>query len=154
MLNELVNFIMYLVYIPIIIIIHELGHAAFVLFFGRDVKEISVGMGDELFRIKKFVVKKYNWWTGYCAWGNIDSLAAFKKLLIYLGGIIFNLITATLVWAYGDVQYADWYRAFIIASFFSALINIIPFKFPSLKFETDGLQCIRLLSSLQKNVLK
>lgn len=148
--DELFEYILCLLYIPLIVIIHEFGHAAFVILFGQEVKEISLGAGEVIFRIKKFVIKKNSWWTGFCAWGNIDSLAMYKKLLIYLGGIIFNLSTATIIWIFGDVQYADWYRAFIFSSYFVALINILPFKFPGSGLESDGLACIQLLSSVKK----
>ncbi|WP_107840093.1 site-2 protease family protein [Metasolibacillus meyeri] len=143
--------ILCILYIPLIVIIHELGHAAFIILFGREVTEISLGVGEVIFRIKKFVIKKNSWWLGYCAWENIDSLATYKKLLIYLGGIIFNLSTATIIWIFGDVQYADWYRAFIFSSYVMALINIIPFKFPSSGLESDGLACIQLLRSAKKD---
>ena len=152
MQNDFINFLMYIVYIPLVAIIHEFGHAAFVMLFGKEVNEIRLGNGEELFRIKKFVIKKNSWWSGYCAWGNIDTLATYKKLLIYLGGIIFNLCTATCIWIFGDVHYADWYRAFIAASYIAALINIIPFKFPSSKLESDGLQCVQLLRTVKRDI--
>ncbi|KGR83198.1 site-2 protease family protein [Lysinibacillus odysseyi] len=152
MQNDFINFMMYIVYIPLVVIIHELGHAAFVILFGREVKEIRLGVGEDFFRFNKFVIKKSSWWTGYCSLGNIDSLATFKKLLINLGGIIFNLSTATFIWIVGDAQYADWYRAFIVASYITALINIIPFKFPSSKLESDGLQCVQLLRTGKRDI--
>lgn len=150
--NEFINFMMYIVYFPLVVIIHEFGHAAFVLLFGKEVEEISLGDGEEIFRLKKFVIKKNSWWMGYCAWGNINALATYKKILIYLGGIIFNLSTATVIWIFGYVEYADWYRAFIVISFFSSLINLIPFKFGSSNFETDGLQCIQLLRPVKRDI--
>ena len=153
MQEQLINFVMYIIYIPIVIIIHELGHALFVVLFGKEVREIQLGFGKDLFRIKKFVVKRSIGWNGgYCSWENIDSLAWYKKILIFLGGIILNLVTATLVWIFGDVQYADWYRSFIILSYFIAVINLFPFKFKSniTKIESDGLQCIKLLNSMKQ----
>lgn len=149
MLEQSINFMMYIIYLPIVIIIHELGHAAFVMLFGKEVKEISLGFGEDLFKIKKFVVKRNGWWTGYCSWENLDSLAWYKKILIFLGGIIFNIVTGTLVWIFGDVQYADWYRTFIIVSYWSALFNLLPFKYIFIG-ESDGLQCIQLLNSIKQ----
>ena len=151
MQEQLINFVMYIIYIPIVIIIHELGHALFVVLFGKEVREIQLGFGEDLFRIKKFVVKRsMGWSVGYCSWENIDSLAWYKKLLIFLGGIILNLLTATLVWIFGDVQYADWYRAFIVVSYFIAVINLFPFKSNITKIDSDGLQCIKLLNSMKQ----
>lgn len=142
---------MYTVYIPLVFIIHELGHAAFVMLFGGEVKEIRLGAGEDLFRVNKFIIKKNIYWGGFCAWANIDPLAMYKKLLIYLGGIIFNLATGTLIWIVGDVQYADWYRAFIVASYMTAFINILPFKFRNSTLESDGLQCIQLLRTAKRD---
>lgn len=152
MQNEFINFIMYIVYFPFVIIIHEFGHAAFVILFGKEIEEISLGTGKEIFRIKKFVIKQSNWWTGYCAWENINTLPTYKKLTIYLGGIIFNLFTATVIWIFGTVEYADWYRAFIVTSYLVAFINILPFKFSGSNLESDGLQCIQLLRTIKQNI--
>ena len=152
MQNDYINFLMYIVYIPLVTIIHEFGHAAFVMLFGKEVKEIRLGDGEEIFRIKKFVIKKDSWWTGYCAWENIDTLATYKKLLIYLGGIIFNVSTATCMWIFGDTQYADWYRSFIVASYVTAVITIIPHKYSGSKLASDGLQCVQLLRTVKRDI--
>ncbi|MBM7706351.1 membrane-associated protease RseP (regulator of RpoE activity) [Chryseomicrobium aureum] len=58
MASDLLNLMMYIVYLPIIILIHELGHAAFVVLFGRNVTEVSIGRGEEAFRFGKFVLYK------------------------------------------------------------------------------------------------
>ena len=150
MQEQLINILMYIIYMPIVVIIHELGHAFFVVLFGKEVREIHLGFGEDLFRIKRFVVKKSVWSIGYCSWENLDSLTWYKKILIFLGGIIFNLVTATLVWIYGDANYADWYRAFIVFSYFLAVVNLLPFKSNFTKIESDGLQCIKLLNSLKQ----
>ena len=82
MQEQLINFLMYVLYMPIITFIHELGHALFVLLFGKEVREISLGYGKDLVRIKKFVVKRsFGWNGGYCSWENIDSLAWYQKIL-------------------------------------------------------------------------
>ena len=50
MASDLLNIVMYIVYLPIIILIHELGHAVFVVLVGGKVKEVSIGRGEEAFR--------------------------------------------------------------------------------------------------------
>lgn len=147
MASDLLNVVMYIVYLPIIILIHELGHAVFVVLVGGKVKEVSIGRGEEAFRFGKFVLYKSDWWTGFCAWEDIDSLAEYKQLLIYMGGIIFNLATATTVWILGDAQYADWYRSFIVASYFMAVLNVLPIYYKNLNLKSDGLQCLELIKS-------
>ena len=151
MQNDFINFMMYIIYLPLVVIIHEFGHATFVMLFGKEVEEVSLGNGKEIFKIKKFVIKNNSWWIGYCAWENIDTMATYKKIIIYLGGIMFNLSTATLIWIFGNEEYADWYRAFIVTSYLVAVINILPFKFSS-NIESDGLQCIQLLRTVKRDV--
>lgn len=147
MASDLLNLVMYIVYLPIIILIHELGHAAFIVLFGGKVTEMSLGRGEEAARFGKFVINKNSWWTGFCAWEDIDSFAKYKKFLIYMGGIIFNLATATAVWILGDAQYADWYRSFIVASYFMAVLNVLPIDYKNLNLKSDGLQCLELIKS-------
>ncbi len=150
----LIAIITCLLYAPIVALIHELGHATLVKLFKAKLTVISLGVGHEVFRIKKISIRKTQWWRGFCGWSNIDEISIFGKILIYLGGFIFNISSATIIWIFADTQYADWYRSFIYLSYVIGFMSIYPYKFQNpitdVEMESDGLQCLNLIKSINK----
>ncbi|MEO4052576.1 site-2 protease family protein [Solibacillus sp. CAU 1738] len=142
-----------LLYAPIVTLIHEFGHATFVKLFKGNINIISLGVGNEIFRFKKLSIRKNEWWRGYCGW-NIGKLESWKEILILLGGFIFNISSATIIWIFADTQYADWYRSFIYLSYAIGFFSIYPYKMQhpirDEELESDGLQCLNLIKSINK----
>ena len=64
----LIALITCLLYAPIVVLIHELGHATFVKLFKAKLTVISLGVGHEIFKFKKISIRKTQWWRGFCGW--------------------------------------------------------------------------------------
>jgi len=100
--------------------IHELGHMVMMLAVGERVDEIGFYLG----RIE--IKQKEN-----------SDITARKMMLIYLGGIVFNIISAIFAYSAG------------LTEFFSANIALAVFNMmPSNTF--DGARCCELLMEMNR----
>lgn len=120
-----------------------MGHAFFVRIYGGEIKGLGFGEGEVLIKVKKFFVKRKLILMGRIEWKLPINLTSYKYILIYLGGIIFNIITGTLVWIFGNVEYADYYRNFIIFSYLVSFCSLVPFKY-SPNTDSDGLKVLNI----------
>lgn len=68
-----------------------------------------------------------------------------------MGGILFNVLTGSLVWIFGDIQYADYYRYIIIFSYLIGFCSLIPLKYTPYT-ESDGLAVMRVLMNKNRRV--
>lgn len=145
---SLINVIAHIVYAPIVVIIHEYGHAIFVKLFGGKINYIGLGAGDKLFQYKIFRIGEIGWWyTGRICYEFENEIKTTKKILISLGGPAINIVSATLVWIVGNVEWADWYRGFIVVSYLVAIFSLIPYKYREDGLESDGLKIINLIKN-------
>jgi len=143
-----INIIAHIVYAPIVVIIHEYGHAILVKLFGGKINYIGLGAGDTLFQYKIFGIGKIGWWyTGRIYYEFKKEINTTKKFLISLGGPAINIVSATFIWIVGNVEWADWYRGFIVVSYFVAIFSLIPHKYKEDGLESDGLQIINLIKN-------
>ncbi|WP_193768990.1 site-2 protease family protein [Metasolibacillus meyeri] len=140
-----------LLYLPIAILIHELGHALFGTLVKVKITEVSVGTGQSLFQYGRFRVRR-NLLKGYFKYDASNPLTTYQSILLALGGIIANLVTATAVWILGDIAYADWYRPFILVSYSMAVVNLFPFKMKreSELYDSDGLMVFKSIKYAMK----
>jgi len=111
MLKKLVTGLIAITGAGAIVFIHECGHFLFCKLFGIKTPTFSIGMGSPLFSFKVadtnfqvsplplggYVEIEYNE-ENRSAPGNFHSLAYFKKLLILLGGVTFNLFGALAIY--------------------------------------------------------
>lgn len=79
-----------------------------------------------------------------------NKIATQKMILLYLGGPLTNILSATLLWIFGNSEWADMYRGYIIFSYLTGIVNLVPFKFKS-GMESDGLQILNLMSGRDNN---
>lgn len=83
--------------VPLISIIHEGGHVFFAwLMGGRNIK-IIVGTGKPVFQIGIVELRQYYFWYGVCTFDNIKPEKKLANILIFSGGVLFNLISAIAV---------------------------------------------------------
>jgi Zn-dependent protease len=131
---------------PIAVLIHELGHAFFVKLFGEKIISIGFGTGEKIVQIKKFYVAKDSILFGKIRWDRSSELNVYQSFFLYFGGILFNILTGTILWIFGDVTYAYIYKPFIFLSYYMALFNLVPFKFRDGR-DSDGLLILKLFKS-------
>ena len=130
---------------PVSMFIHELGHAFFVRVFGGKVTGIGFGYHNEhiLFRWGKFYVSRDRLFEGRTYW-EFEGMTVGQRLFISMGGILFNVITASALWGFGNPAYADFYRGIIIFSYFIALIALLPTTYKD-GIDSDGLAAWKLI---------
>ncbi|MCM3356594.1 site-2 protease family protein [Psychrobacillus sp. FSL K6-4046] len=145
-MDFIVNFVIITLFIfPVIALIHELGHAFFLKLFGGAVKEFAIGNGNVLWKKNVFFIK-----TAYFAGGrvvpeNIEILSKNKKMFFYLGGVLFNLLSALtlhFLTGYEFFVFRNYLDSFIFVSYLNVIINLIPLV--TVIGPTDGKQIIDL----------
>lgn len=141
-----INFLIYvLVLFPIVTVIHEFGHAFFAKVFSQDIQEISLGMGEEVFRKGLFKVR-----SAYFAFGwvklNEEKMSKWQHLIFLMGGILFNFVVAVtldLVTGYEFFVFRNYLDSFIFLSYLQVVVNIIPLAF--IHGDSDGKQVMQVL---------
>jgi len=142
----LVNIVYLVIYYPCVTFIHECGHAFFIKLFGGKINYIGFGEGDTLIKYKKFRIGKTDWFAGRIYFEFRNRVTTQKMILVYLGGPLINLLSATLIWIFGNEEWAYLYRGYIIFSYLIGIASLIPFEFKS-GIKSDGLQVLNLFKS-------
>ncbi len=107
------NIILFILFLGILIFVHELGHFLFAKILKVGVEEFGIGFPPRIFS-KKIGETVYSlnliFFGGYVKLRGEDNIndpygflnqPAYKKVLITLGGVIFNLIFAYFVFSIG-----------------------------------------------------
>ena len=142
------------VVIPLIILIHEMGHAFFARIFGGEITNITLGMGKKICTIGILDIRILYLAGGTSSYKNLKKDSKISKILILLGGVIFNIITMALVFVPALILYPKYniesslvlstiFHTFLEFSFMVILFNILPIKM--INMNTDGLQLYQLI---------
>ncbi|MGD6775152.1 MULTISPECIES: site-2 protease family protein [Bacillaceae] len=97
-INDLWKFFLsFFLVLPIVTIIHELGHYFFAKLFGGKVI-VHIGTGNVLFKFGSIRIRKLYFYDGWCEYISISKKASkLDKILVYLGGSIFNILSIFLL---------------------------------------------------------
>ena len=139
-------FIIALFIFPFITLIHESGHAFFLKLFGGAINEFTIGMGEAVWKKNRFIVRKAYFAGGWVIPRNLDLLSKYQKIIYFLGGVIFNLLSALVldsITGYEFGTFRNYIDSFIFVSYLNVLINLIPFV--SINGRSDGKQIIGVL---------
>ena len=79
----------FLVVLPVVTLIHELGHTFFILLFGGKVK-LALGRGKKLFRVGSISVHRIYFLDSFIEYGNLKWSNRFTHFLVHSGGVLFN----------------------------------------------------------------
>jgi len=84
--------------LPLVTIIHQSGHLFFAKLFSCKV-DIHIGTGKMLCKIGPFCIRKFYFIDGWCEYKELHHKknGKVKRILIFLGGSIFNITTIILV---------------------------------------------------------
>ncbi|KKE80732.1 site-2 protease family protein [Oceanobacillus caeni] len=88
----------FLLVFPLVVIIHQSGHLFFAKLCGCNV-EIQIGIGKRLCKIGPFYIGKLYFFDGWITYKGLhqEKNGKVKRILVYLGGSIFNVTTIILV---------------------------------------------------------
>lgn len=81
--------------LPLVSIIHQLGHTFFVVIFGGK-GSFDLGRGRILFRIGFFKFRKLYFLDSFCDYRDLKIDNKLTHALVYLGGTFFNLLTVII----------------------------------------------------------
>ncbi|MCA1319411.1 hypothetical protein LC085_05750 [Bacillus tianshenii] len=90
-------FVSFFLVLPMVTILHELGHFFFARLFGGKVI-VHIGTGNVLFKIGSLRIRKLYFYDGWCEYITVSKRAGkIEKALVYLGGSIFNLASILIL---------------------------------------------------------
>ncbi|MFC4076368.1 hypothetical protein [Salinithrix halophila] len=126
-------FLAFFVVLPLVTLIHGLGHLFFAWLFGAKNARIIVGCGSVLGRLGMVEIRKIYFWYGTCDFEDLPTPRRHKALWIYLGGALFNLLSIvllnTLIWT-GILGTHNAFYQFAYFSFYYAFFALVPIEYP------------------------
>lgn len=140
-IDDIPKFILaFFVLVPLISIIHEGGHVFFAwLMGGRNIK-IIVGTGKPVFQIGIVELRQYYFWYGVCTFDNTKLEKKLANILIFSGGVLFNLIGAIaviLLVERGTLEEGLFTYQFTYFSLYYIFFALMPIPYPNGNF-SDG----------------
>lgn len=148
-MDFMINFVIIALFIfPFIALIHEAGHAFFLKLFGGEISEFSIGNGDVLWKRNKFTIRKAYFAGGKVVTPSLDRLSTAQKALFFLGGVIFNLLSAIaldVATGYEWWVFRSYLDSFIFVSYLNVVINLVPLI--TVAGKTDGKKLTDLLQN-------
>ena len=155
--RPIVNLALFLLFIKVAIILHELGHLLTAKLVGGTPKRISLGHGHQVYRTKIFNIRLvvHSKVSGGQAYAIFQQNKFFKlRFALYvLGGVIMNTSLAVLcyiLWGFGfydsnNQLTIDVSTVFILANA-ALLTNLIPFysNVRGIEVPSDGMSLLKL----------
>jgi len=123
-------FLAFFLTLPIVTIIHELGHVLVARIFGAKIRFV-LGVGNTLLKLGPCEVKSFYFMEAWCQHGNLKYDTKFARILIYLAGSVFNLIAILMVnsMIYKGLLPANiFFYQFVYFSVYFIFFSMLPFK--------------------------
>jgi len=133
-------FIAFFVILPLVSLIHELGHVIIAKILGATNVKIIIGSGRILLNTRIFEIRKYYFYYGYCYFENIDDDSRWKNLFIYSGGILANILVAILLIYVMSGDFLDttiFTYQFLYFSMYYVFFALLPISYPDGNY-SDG----------------
>ncbi|WP_417887920.1 site-2 protease family protein [Zunongwangia sp.] len=133
-------FLAFFVVMPIISLIHELGHMLFAGILGAKNIKVIIGSGKIIFSNRFFEIRKYYFYYGFCYFENIDEKSSFRNILIYSGGTISNCIASAiliLIISKGVLEPNIFTYQFLYFSLYYVFFALFPMSYPDGNY-SDG----------------
>ncbi|TMW70632.1 hypothetical protein [Alteribacter natronophilus] len=86
----------FFIILPLVALIHELGHYAFTRLFGGKIA-FTLGRGKLLFKMGGFELRRVYFLDSFCQIKELKVSNRLSHALVYLGGPLFNLLTIIIV---------------------------------------------------------
>lgn len=133
--------------LPLISIIHELGHVFFAWIMGAKNIRVIVGSGKPVYNRGILEIRQYYFWYGFCTFENIERKEKVANILIFSGGALFNLISTIAVILLVEnktLQEGMLTYQFTYFSMYYVFFALLPMLYPGGNF-SDGKVILELL---------
>ncbi|KUP04503.1 membrane protein [Bacillus coahuilensis m2-6] len=121
-------FLSVFILLPIVSVIHQLGHVIFAWLFGGNAKFI-VGRGKRLVKIGEIEVNRVYFLDAFCEYKNLKWDNRWTHSIVYLGGVTFNVVPVFILNTFihkGIVPPSAIFEQFGYFSIYFAFFALIP----------------------------
>ncbi|TYR80761.1 hypothetical protein FZC66_10370 [Priestia megaterium] len=131
-MNDLPKFLWsFLLVLPLVTLVHQLGHSVFALLFGGKV-DFTIGRGKTIFALGKLKIKSIYFLDSFCKYEKLRWDNRFTHALVYAGGSIFNLLSIFAIngLIMMNVLHTNifWYQ-FVYFSVYYIVFSLLPIKY-------------------------
>ena len=155
-INDIPKFLLaFFLVLPVISILHESGHVFFAWLMGAKNIRVTVGSGKPIFKHGILEIRQFYFWYGFCTFENIKRKKKFAHILIFSGGVLFNLLStiAAISLVENKVLEAGMLTyQFTYFSMYYIFFALLPMVYPSGNY-SDGKIILRLLKG-QNEIIK
>ena len=149
-INDLWKFFFsFFLVLPMVTIIHELGHYFFAKLFGGKVI-VHIGTGNVLFNFGSFRIRKLYFYDGWCEYISLCKNATkLEKILVYLGGAFFNILSIVILNTLllnGIFQPNIFFYQFTYFSFYFLFFSLFPINHLN-GCPSDGMAAFNILTN-------
>lgn len=143
------NLVGIFLFFPIILLIHEYGHAVFAKLLGAKTIKIQLGSGKKCFRISNITVRKFYMFGGLCTWGGLRKNSKISRFFVFFGGVLFNMLSLLILYLLFRLHMFEWgflHHVFVSYTLFAIVLTLMPFqyKYNGIELESDGKQILNL----------
>lgn len=139
-LGDVWNFILALLFIfPLVALIHEMGHAFFILLFGGKVR-LALGRGKRLFKIGIVSVHQIYFLDSFIKYTKLKWANRFTRFCVHAGGVLFNIGSVFLLNSLvhqGILNEHIFFYQFAYFSVWLATFSLLPVNYGDGKY-SDG----------------
>jgi hypothetical protein len=133
-LHDIIKFLWsFFLILPLVIMVHILGHITFAAIFGAKGIRVRLGSGKRLFSFWKIAIHQFYFWSGDCEFEYVTFDNRLTKTIILLGGSTFNLLSMLLlnllIW-FGVFEPSLMAYQFIYFSFYYMFFALLPMDYP------------------------
>ena len=122
-------FFSFFLVLPIVTLVHQLGHMFFARLFGGRVN-VHIGTGKVLTKIGPLHIRRLYFYDGWCEYVTIaKKKIRWQLILVYLGGSIFNLASILIVngWVLmNGMEEGIFVYQFVYFSFYFLFFSLFP----------------------------
>lgn len=156
-IDFVVYLLVYIIFTPLLTILHELGHAIPALIFTKEKVTVNIGNSNlnKKIKLNRLVINLNGYKSlldvsyGYVNWTQVDN--RIKVVLMILGGPLTTLIVSILLYIYlinASLPYVLMvsFNALFIFSSFQFLLTILPMKYfynPYVGHTSDGYKILQ-----------
>lgn len=135
----------FFVLLPLVAMIHQLGHYLMARLFGGK-SEIILGRGRLLFKLGTIKVNRLYFLDSYCHYDALKINNRLSNLLVHAGGVISNLLSILLLNAtilFGWLPETQFFYQFGYFTIYYMFFSLFPIQY-SEKHASDGKQIINI----------